>query len=77
MKFSALETRLLKCMKKHPENINVSFPVKFGVIADIKNMETLFSCFYKKLNGGKTVNGADYCIAVPTDVTEVDETCIL
>ena len=36
--------------EKAPENINVSFPVKFGVIADIKNMETLFSCFYKKLN---------------------------
>lgn len=59
--------------EKAPENINVSFPVKFGVIADIKNMETLFSCFYKKLNGGKTVNGADYCIAVPTDVTEVEK----
>lgn len=59
--------------EKAPANISVSFPVKFGVIADIKNMETLFTCFYKKLNGGKTVNGADYCIAVPTDVTEVEK----
>lgn len=59
--------------EKAPANIIVSFPVKYGVIADIKNMETLFNCFYKKLNNGKVVNGADYCIAVPTDVTEVEK----
>ena len=28
--------------EKAPENIEVSFPVKFGVIADIENMQTLF-----------------------------------
>ena len=27
--------------EKAPENIDVSFPVKFGVIADIENMQTL------------------------------------
>ncbi len=59
--------------EKAPSNIQVSFPVKYGVIADIKNMETLFTCFYKKLNGGKVINGADYCIAVPTDITEVEK----
>ncbi|MDY5576424.1 MAG: rod shape-determining protein [Lachnospiraceae bacterium] len=59
--------------EKAPANIAVSFPVKYGVIADIKNMETLFNCFFKKLNGGKNVTGADYCIAVPTDVTEVEK----
>ena len=55
--------------EKAPGNINVTFPVKFGVIADIQNMEALFSCFYKKINSNKAVNGADFCIAVPTDFT--------
>lgn len=59
--------------EKAPENINVSFPVKFGVIADIENMETLFTCFYKKLNSNKIITGADFYIAVPTDVTEVEK----
>lgn len=59
--------------EKAPGNIEVTFPVKFGVIADIQNMETLFSCFYKKINNNKAVTGADFCIAVPTDITEVEK----
>ncbi len=59
--------------EKAPANIAVSFPLKFGVIADIRNMEILFSCFYKKINGGKNVTGAEFCIAVPTDITEVEK----
>lgn len=57
--------------EKAPSNIDVSFPVKFGVIADIKNMGTLFECFVQKINGQN--NAGDFCIAVPTDVTEVEK----
>lgn len=59
--------------EKAPANIDVSFPVKYGVIADIQNMEMLFNCFYKKINSGNAVTGADFCIAVPTDITEVEK----
>lgn len=60
--------------EKAPENINVSFPVKFGVIADIENMQTLLLSFYNKINGDKKVsNNSDFYIAVPTDVTEVEK----
>lgn len=59
--------------EKAPANIDVSFPVKYGVIADIQNMEMLFNCFYKKINSEKAVTGADFCIAVPTDITEVEK----
>lgn len=59
--------------EKAPSNIDVTFPVKFGVIADIQNMETLFACFYKKINSNKAVSGAEFCIAVPTDITEVEK----
>ena len=39
--------------EKAPENIDVSFPVKFGVIADIENMQTLLLNFFNKVNGDK------------------------
>lgn len=60
--------------EKAPANIDVSFPVKYGVIADIKNMDTLFECFFSKLNGHHSGGGGgDFCIAVPTDITEVEK----
>ncbi len=60
--------------EKAPENIEVSFPVKFGVIADIENMQTLLLSFFNKINGGKKISGGtDFYIAVPTDVTEVEK----
>lgn len=59
--------------EKAPANISVSYPVKYGVIADIQNMEILFNNFYKKINSGKAITGADFCIAVPTDITEVEK----
>ena len=59
--------------EKAPENIDVSFPVKFGVIADIENMQTLLFNFFNKINEGKKITGSDFYIAVPTDVTEVEK----
>ena len=59
--------------EKAPEHIEVSFPVKFGVIADIENMQTLLFNFFNKINEGKKITGSDFYIAVPTDVTEVEK----
>ena len=60
--------------EKAPENIEVSFPVKFGVIADIENMQTLSYSFFNKINEDKKSSGnTDFYIAVPTDVTEVEK----
>lgn len=60
--------------EKSPENIEVSYPVKFGVIADIENMQTLLESFFSKINNNKKVSGStDFYIAVPTDVTEVEK----
>lgn len=60
--------------EKAPENIEVSYPVKFGVIADIENMQTLLVNFFNKINNDKKVAGnVDFYIAVPTDVTEVEK----
>ena len=58
--------------EKAPGNIHISYPLSNGVIADIKNMETLIKYFINDLTRGN-LKGADYYIAVPTDVTEVEK----
>lgn len=58
--------------EKAPSNIHISYPLCNGVIADIKNMQTLVKCFITDLCKGN-VKPADYVIAVPTDVTEVEK----
>ena len=57
--------------EKAPDNINISFPLCNGVIADIGNMQTLMKYFVDDLFKGN-VKPADYYIAVPTDVTDVE-----
>ena len=58
--------------EKAPINIHISYPLYNGVIADIKNMETLVRYFLSDLMKGN-MRPADYYIAVPTDVTEVEK----
>lgn len=58
--------------EKAPGNIHISYPLSNGVIADIKNMETLIKYFIGDLSKGN-VKPADFYIAVPTDVTEVEK----
>jgi rod shape-determining protein MreB len=59
--------------QKAPDNIQVSFPVREGVIADLKNMESLFERFFVKCNKLRTVRSGRFIIAVPTDITEVEK----
>ena len=58
--------------EKAPGNIVASYPVSNGVIADIKNMETLLKYFINDLSGGN-IKPSEYYVAVPTDVTEVEK----
>lgn len=58
--------------EKAPGNIHISYPLSNGVIADIHNMETLVKYFIGDLQKGNTKH-ADFFIAVPTDVTEVEK----
>lgn len=58
--------------EKAPGNIQISSPLSNGVIADIKNMEALIKLFIAGFSHG-TVKPADFYIAVPTDVTEVEK----
>lgn len=58
--------------EKAPSNIRISFPLSYGVIADIGNMQTLIKYFVNDLFEGN-VKPADYYIAVPTDITDVEK----
>ncbi len=58
--------------EKAPSNILVTYPVKNGVIADVANMMALLKCFMKQINGNKHIGAADYIVATPTDITEVE-----
>jgi rod shape-determining protein MreB len=58
--------------EKAPSNIKVTYPLNNGVIADIKNMEMLVKLFVTDdMKGG--IKPADYYIAIPYDITEVEK----
>ena len=58
--------------EKAPGNIKIYYPHCNGVIADINNMQTLVRCFMGEIYSGN-IKPADYYIAVPTDVTDVEK----
>ena len=57
--------------EKAPANIQVVFPMKDGVISRFNDMQYLLQGLLKKDRG--FARGAEYVIAVPTDVTEVEK----
>ncbi len=58
--------------EKAPSNIQITHPLSNGVIADINNMERLVKLFVSDICKGAP-RPADYYIAVPTDITEVEK----
>ncbi len=58
--------------EKAPEMIHVTFPIINGVIADFANMQTMITEFLEKHSKGK-IRGAEFIVAVPTDITEVEK----
>lgn len=58
--------------EKAPANILVTYPVKNGVIADVANMLALLNHFMIRISGSKKPGAADYYLAAPTDITEVE-----
>ena len=57
--------------EKAPESINVSFPVVTGVIADFNFLQTMIFDYLESHMRGK-VKGAEFIVAVPTDITDVE-----
>lgn len=57
--------------EKAPENIEVIFPMKEGVISRFNNMQYLLQNLLRKER--RFARGSEYVVAVPTDVTEVEK----
>ncbi len=57
--------------EKTPSNIEVAFPMKDGVISRFNDMQFLLQALLKK--GRYFSRGAEYVIAAPTDITEVQK----
>ena len=60
-----------KMYEKAPGNIQIIFPMKNGVIARFDDMQYLLGDLLKEER--PFIRGAEYVIAVPTDVTEVEK----
>ncbi|MFP3155454.1 rod shape-determining protein [Lachnospiraceae bacterium ZAX-1] len=58
--------------EKAPEAIAVSFPVVNGVIADYNILQTMIGDLLEK-HAKNHVKGAEFIVAVPTDITEVEK----
>lgn len=57
--------------ERAPGNIQIVFPMKEGVISHFNDMQYLLQNILKKER--RFTRGAEYVIAVPTDVTEVEK----
>ena len=58
--------------EKAPDDIQVSFPIVNGVIADYNNLQNMIGEVLSKHIKNHT-KGAEYIIAVPTAITKVEE----
>ncbi len=71
----AIGNEAYEMYEKAPANIKVSYPVKYGVIADLSNMHKLMLGMLEivsKMPKNK-LKGFDYYLAIPTDITEVEK----
>lgn len=62
--------------EKAPENIQVTFPMKGGVIADFSNMQDLLRVFVQQHIKGSSGN-KEFFVAVPTNITDVEKRAFL
>lgn len=67
----AVGEKAYQMYEKAPANISVQFPMRDGVISSFSSMQYLMQCLLKEKKN--RIAGAEYVIAVPTDVTEVEK----
>lgn len=71
-KLYAYGDRAYDMYEKAPESIDIKFPINKGVIADYNFMQTMLYEFLEKNTKGR-IHGAEFVVAVPTDITEVEK----
>ncbi len=58
--------------EKNPQNVQVVWPMVGGVIANLTEMEIILSHLLKRFSGTFSMD-ASLCIAVPSDITQVEK----
>ncbi|MBO4281431.1 MAG: rod shape-determining protein [Lachnospiraceae bacterium] len=73
-KILAIGDEAYEMFGKTPDAISVTFPISHGVISSFANMLSLLNCMFLDLNRvfGK-FRGAEFYVAVPSDITEVEK----
>ncbi len=69
----AIGDKAYEMFEKVPPSIQVSFPMHNGVIAQMQDMVALWNFMIDKVSGNRKLKGADFYIAVPSDIREVDK----
>ena len=69
----AIGDKAYEMFEKVPPNIKVSFPLENGVISHMGDMISLWNFMLEKLSGKRKLKNADFYIAVPADIREVDK----
>ncbi len=71
-KICAMGDEAYAMYEKAPESINVLFPVTSGVIAEFNFLQNMMYEYFEKKIKTKT-KGAEFVVAVPTDITAVEK----
>lgn len=70
---SAIGDEAFEMYGRAPDNFDVTFPVKCGVIADFANMLSLINTAFTRLSVEHGFfSGAEFLVAIPSDISEVE-----
>lgn len=59
--------------EKSPSTIRVTFPLAHGAVASMEDMTGLWNYIFGKIAMEQKIKGAEFYIAVPCDITEVEK----
>lgn len=59
--------------EKAPDSIDVTFPLKHGVVADMEDMYCLWKCVAEHIPNKKHFKGGTFYIAVPPETNDVEK----
>jgi rod shape-determining protein MreB len=76
---SVFETGYLahKLIGKTPEGMEIVFPVKNGVIADVEAATVFLQKAFANLHASKEIKGASLIVDVPSDITNVEKDALV
>ena len=69
----AIGEKAFEMFEKAPPSISVTFPMKHGVVSETQEMIALWDFLYSKIDKHYKKKAADFYIAIPADITDVEK----